>query len=184
MPVFNVLPHSSKSTLPCLLRKIMMIPLNISPFSVNIWHNVKLVTRGCQGNTGGKKRFFLLPSLTSLLQYAISVIPGLQHITSPALGSWNVLRTACNVLYIAASPGTFSDRFPAKFTGATSSSSDEATTLSTHSGFQFGGQGILFSKHCPRGSSFSWQLRFWYSLGALFISYYSISCNFIPCYSY
>lgn len=74
--------------------KIMMIPLNISPFSINIWHNVKLVSRGCQGNTGGKKRFFLLPSLTSLLQYAVSVIPGLQHITSPALGSWIVQRPA------------------------------------------------------------------------------------------
>ena len=68
----------------------MMIPLNISPFSTNIWHNVKLVSRGCQGNTGGKKRFFLLPSLTRLLQYAVSVPLGLGHITSPAPGSWIV----------------------------------------------------------------------------------------------
>ena len=43
---------------------------------------------------------------------------------------------ACSVQHAAASPGTLLGRFPEKFTGATSSSSEEDTPLSTHSGSQ------------------------------------------------
>lgn len=159
-----------------------MIPLNISPFSINIRHNVKLVSRGCQGNTGGKKIF---PASFSYQALAVCNLCDTRFAAHNFSSTWFLdCAAACNAQYIATSPGTFLGIFPAKFTGATSSSSEEDTTLSTHSGFQFGGQGILFCKHCPRGSRFSRQLRLLYYLGALFISYYLISCNFISCYSY